>query len=222
MENNKLQTSVKKYVLVAVLITAAVAAILFLLTHIITSRIRNSVPQITTRISANSATLEHSIREMGELATLEYTYETVGVFEDQSTMAVLGREINIPGTARSFIVMFEGRMRFGIDMEDISVDITQSNEVYYYVRVSLPNPQIQTHELLPGTIQLLDSSTGLFSSLDLEDYTEFIYERMKQVENRASTLNLQSQAGESARRIIYAFLRAMLDEEYYRISIDWR
>jgi hypothetical protein len=144
------------------------------------------------------------------------------VVDEQSTVAVFGIEFNIPGTARSLIIIFEGRMRFGINMNEIQITVSEQSEDKHNVRVSLPNPVIQTHEIDMESIRLLDERTGIFVSFDLEEYTYFIANRKDYVETRASTQNLISQARESAQRSIYLFLRNILDEEYYDISFNWR
>ena len=195
--------------------------ILLLLAYIAVSWFRDNAPTFDTRESIDSAILEHSVREIGELATLSYSYETIVVVDEQNTVDIFGIEFNVPGTARSLIITFEGRMRFGIDMDEVRITISEQDENMYNMRISLPNPTIQTHEIDMESILLLDERAGIFVSFDLEDYTHFIADRKEYVETRTSTQNLVSQARESAQRSIYIFLRNLLDEEYYDISFNW-
>ena len=196
--------------------------IVLLLAYIVVGWFRDRVPTIGEKKSIDSGLLENSVKEIGELATLSYSYETVVVVDEQNTIAVFGKEFNIPGTARSLIITFEGRMRFGINMDEIRIVVTEQNEDKYNVLVSLPNPTIQTHEIDMESIRTLDERTGIFVSFVLEDYAHFIANRMEYIETRASTQSLIAQAKDSAHRSIYLFLRNVLNEEYYSINFNWK
>jgi hypothetical protein len=195
--------------------------IIMLLVYIVVGWVRDRVPTFDRSESVNAATLEQSVREIGELATLEYSYETVVVFNDQRSINFFNSQLNIPGTARSFIVKFDGRMRFGIDVGEIRISIAPQNDNHSEVRVSLPTPTIQTHEVNMDSVELLDESTGFFVSLELEDYTQRIAERQAEMEAREFTQNLLAQAKDSAENSLRIFLRAVLDEEY-TIYFSWR
>lgn len=195
--------------------------ILVMLAYIVVGWFSDSVPAFGLRAVTDSAMLEQSVRQIGELATLEYSYEAVVVFRDQEEIGLFGLDIAIPGTARSIIFTFEGRMRFGIDMEQISISVVPIGEDEYdtrhEVRVSIPPAGIQTHEIDMDSLNLLDERTGLFVSFDIEDYSHIIGDRMAEVQARPATLELIGQADENARHSIEIFLRTVLDEEYYTI-----
>jgi len=195
--------------------------ILLLLMYITINWFRERMPSFDRRQSIDSAVLESSVREIGELATLVFSYETVVVVNEQNTASIFGWEFNIPGTARSLIITFDGRIRFGIDMDGIEINIIEHSDDEYDVQVSLPAPTIQTHEIDMDSILILDENTGLFVRFDLEDYTYFISNQKEYVETRTSTQDLILQAKNNAQRSIYVFLRNILSHEYYTISFSW-
>jgi len=179
----------------------------------------NLIPiEIDTRVEIDSELLESSIRQIAELSTLAKRYTEVSFFEDQSTAAIFGREFNIPGTARSFILRFSGDIRFGLNVGDIQVRVVEYDYDHGEIFVYMPTSAILTHAIDLESIQLLDERTGIFTRLELEDFTYFIAQQQRYIESRASTLQFLSDAERNAEAAIYALLRAALgnlgDVEY--------
>lgn len=174
--------------------------------------------RVSTRVEINSELLESSIRQIAELSTLTYRYTEVSFFEDQTTVAIFGRELNLPGTARSFMLRFSGDMRFGININDIQVRVVEEDDDYGEIFISMPYADILTHAIDMESIQLLDERTGIFVSLDLEDYTYFIAQQQQAIEHRKSTMQLMSDAERSAEEAIYILLRAALGDAGYSIT----
>ena len=163
-----------------------------------------------TRVEVNSELLESSIRQIAELSTLAQRYTEISSFEDQSTVAVFGREINLPGTARSFIVRFSGDIRFGVNVDDIQVRVVENEYDYGEIYIYMPVTTILTHAIDMASIQILDERTGIFASLELEDYAYFIARKQEYIENRESTLQFITDAERNAEEAIYALLRTTL------------
>ena len=181
-------------------------------------------PSVETRQRLDSAMLTSSVRQIAELSTLVFGYNEVIIFEDQQTFTVFGAEVNIPGTARRFIVKFEGEMRFGIETGGIRAEIIEyegENEGRYEILVHMPRVSILTHHVDIDSINLLDETTGLFVSFDLEDYTYFISARQQEVEAQEGTTELLSRAEQSAEEAVYALLRLVAPEEDYLINFIW-
>ena len=171
-----------------------------------------------TRVDIDSELLESSIRQIAELSTLAQRYTEVSFFEDQSTVAIFGREINLPGTARSFILRFSGDIRFGIHVDDIQVRVVEDEYDYGEIFVYMPTAAILTHAIDMASIQLLDERTGIFARLELEDYTYFIAQQQQYIENRESTLQFMTYAQRNAEEAIYVLLRAALGDAEYSIT----
>ena len=173
-------------------------------------------PEIVIRTEADSRLLESSVQQIAEISTLVYHYTDIGFFNDQSAVAVFGREFRLLGTARSFIVSFAGEIRFGVDASEISIGIDGQ-----VVNIAMPRISVLSHAIDMDSIQLLDERTGLFASLELEDYTSFIADRQHEIETRDATAHLLSQAQQNTEQAIYALLRSALDDDY-SINFIWR
>ena len=182
-------------------------------------RITNiSLPQVGTRVEIDSELLESSIRQIAELSTLTQRYTEVSFFEDQATVAIFGREINLPGTARSFILRFSGDIRFGVHVGDIRVRVVESDSGYGELVVYMPAASILTHAIDMESIQVLDERSGIFARLDLEDYTYFIAQQQRYIEGRESTRQLLAEAERGAEEAVYVLLRATLGDAGYSIA----
>jgi len=174
--------------------------------------------EIETRVEIDSELLESSVRQIAELSTLAERYTEVSFFEDQATLAIFGREINLPGTARSFILRFSGDMRFGINVDDIRVRVVENDYDYGEIFIYMPPAAILTHEIDMASIQLLDERTGIFARLELEDHTHFIAEQQRYIESRESTLQLIEEAAHNAEEAIYVLLRAAVGDAGHIIT----
>jgi len=170
-----------------------------------------------TRVEIDSELLESSIRQIAELSTLAQRYTEVSFFEDQSTIAIFGREMNLPGTARSFILRFSGDIRFGINVGDIQIRVAEGDYNYDEIYVYMPAATIITHAIDMESIQVLDERTGIFARLELEDYTYFIAQQQKHIEAREATIQLLTDAERNAEEAIYVLLRAALGDAGHSI-----
>ena len=166
------------------------------------------------RTTINSEILQSRIEQIAELATLNYIYQNVGVFERYSAGRLFGLEWRWPGTTRSFIIRFDGEVRFGIDIDRIFVDVDNIENI---ITITMPPARVLTHVVHEHTVEVLDESTGLFTSSSVADYPEFMaYEKARReawlIEN-----GLLEQAERNARSSIQGLIEAIteqLDEDY--------
>jgi len=174
--------------------------------------------EVDTRVEIDSELLESSIRQIAELSTLAKQYTEVSFFADQTTVDVWGWQFNLPGTARSFILRFSGDIRFGIDVGEIQLRVVEDEYAYGGIYVYMPATVILTHAIDIESIQLLDERTGIFTSLELEDFTGFIADQQRYIESRASTLQFLTDAQRNAEEAVYTLLRAALGDLGYSIT----
>jgi|GEM_PF-1433227 len=179
-------------------------------------------PSIGTRSRIDHGVLESSVREIGELATLEYWYEAVVTIDGQRTLDIFRSEFGLPGTARHAIIKFEATMRFGIDLADVRITTISLDDGMTEVRVSIPQPTIQTHEIDLNSTQTLSAQTGLFARFNMGDDREPLYNKMREIETRPFTMFLLDHSRSSAELGISSLLSALLDENYYVITFNWR
>jgi hypothetical protein len=202
----------------ALLIGAIVCVIVVsFLSHVVRDWIGSRMPSIERRVETDSAMLEAMVRRVAKLATLEFMYTEAGVQEDQNSVALFGREFNIPGTTRRLIVRWQGTLLLGINAEDIYVQIIEHDEKREVI-VTLPDARILSHAIDMGGIDVLDASIGIFTRFNLIDLPNFIYERMDEIDTRVSTVELLKRAKLNAEEAIYDLFRLVLDKDIYAIN----
>lgn len=197
---------------IAIMIIAVI-----LVTFFISKNINKAIPVISDKTFIDVKVIEENLRTIAELSTLTYTYSDVGIFSDQKTLSMFGNEIGIIGTKKSFIITYDGEMKFGIDLS--KVFISENGDV---LTITIPEVQMFSHEIKEDSISLLDEKTGLFTSSSVKDYADFMVQQKDKMENRALEKNFYSQAKLNAELQIKSFINAIpgVSEEYRIRFVD--
>lgn len=193
-------------------IMLSLVVVTFLATLLMTQKKVNKLaPVIEVKTEINVKVIEESIRSIAELATLTYGYSDVGLFSEQHSMSLFGKEIGLLGTKKSFIITYDGEMKFGIDLSLISIEDADN-----ILTVMLPPAQILSHTIKEDSIMLLDEKSGLFNHFSITDYMDFMVEQKEKMETRALERNYFEQAQTNAELQIEAFILSIpgVAEEY--------
>ena len=155
----------------------------------------------------NIANLQEQVLSIGELATIEYDY--TNVIDSTTSLAIKGW--NVPGTAKSFIVVLDGTMKIGIDASGIHMEQPEESQT---ILITIPKARILSHEIHEDTLKVLDQKSGLFNPVKIEDYTSLAATEKKEMEKKAATGDLFPRAEKEAVRMIQQFIGAGLPEGY--------
>lgn len=158
--------------------------------------------------------IQSEIKDIGELATIEYLYTDAGKFEDPKQL--LG--INIPFTTKSFIAKWDGIIKAGINVEEIIVEINDADkEIIIYI----PTAEILSHEIDNNSIETLDEKDGLFNPVKVEDVREFDTVSKDAMEERAIENGILDKAFENAKEIIEKLVNNdVVQEQGYAIKFE--
>jgi len=212
-----LTIKIKRLILTIAAVVTVVAIVL--LSHAVRDWVSNFSAQAETRITtSDSALLEESVRRVAQFATLSLRYTEAGVEEDQRTIELFGQTTAIPGTTRRLIVRWQGDILFGINAEEIAINIVDLDQEQREVQVTLPQAVIMSHAIDPGSVQVLDETTGIFARHSLGDLTRFLDARHQYINTRAETLAMLETAQRNAQDSIDQFLRLVLDDDIYTIT----
>jgi len=206
----------KRILIISCAVFAVIVAVF--LSHVVRDWFSGRTMQIERRVETDSVLLEESVRRVAQLATLSLRYTEAGVEEDQRTIGLFGRETIIPGTTRRMIVRWQGDILFGINAEEINIDIIDVDENSREVQVRLPKAIILSHAIDLGSVEVLDESTGIFARHSVGDLAGFLDDRWQHINTRQETLAMLETAQQNAQDSIYQFLRLVLDEEVYSID----
>ena len=102
----------KKLSAVAVVVILVIGGSYFLF------RTDNGKPKITNE------TIGVQVKELKELATIQYKYKEIASREDWNTLF----NIKLPFTKSSFIVSYTGILKLGIDLSETKVDVDENSK----------------------------------------------------------------------------------------------
>ena len=186
-----------KYVLLGVLLCAAVGAVCFLAGR--------SAGQDSDGAQISAAVLETKLSEISELASVSYTYTDMAQFE--SSQDFYG--MKVPFTTKSFLLTYDGEIKAGVDLKAAAVAVRGTD-----VTVDLPEAKILSHEIDPDSVQVFDEKTSLFNPFTVEDFTAFQAGQKAKMEQKAIERGLLTQAQTVAEKSVTQLLSPLLPEEY--------
>lgn len=151
--------------------------------------------------------LSQQIREINELATIEYNYTNMGKFENTATFY----GYKIPFTTKSFIVSYDGIIKAGIDMGDVEIKISGKK-----INVTVPKAAILSHEIDEDSIEIFDETANIFNQISISDYNNFSNDQKKKMEESVKSKGLIEEAQKKAEKAIRTLLVTSND-----LDDDW-
>ncbi len=142
------------------------------------------------------------LQEIEELATLSYNYTKVGKFSDNLTF----NGWDIPLTQKSFLITYDGRLKAGIKMNNIKIEIDNNT-----ITVSIPDIEILSNEIDESSIEVYDETKNVFNPISINDYTKFAKKQKDAVAEEAIENGLLSEAATKTQSIIKKYLNALPD-----------
>lgn len=188
--------------LAALLVLALLAGLCFGAGVLWISR-QNQPAEITADLLASR------IQQAQQLVTVKYFYTNMGKFED-STQFYGWR---IPFSGKSFIVSYEGKISAGVDLGRATVKKEGQR-----VTVSLPQPEILSHEIDQDSLKVYDESRNIFNQISVQDYAQFSVDQQQAMEQKAIAGGLLEEAKGAAERALTGLLTALEQEEPWQIA----
>lgn len=199
-----------KKIIIALIILAVIAAIYFSGYAIARGKFQKEVARLeeenqtlsdpvvvyeTATQKIDLAEILSEIRDIGELATVEYFYTDAS--EYQAPAEFFGEKIPLDITTKSFIAKWDGTIKAGIDVAKVTVEENKANKT---ITVSLPPVQILSH--VTDNYETLFEKDGLFNEIRVDDVREFDETCKKTMEEKAIDRGLLENAEANAKVII--------------------
>ncbi len=159
--------------------------------------------------------LQSKLVDVGELTTAEYLYTDANRFTD--TKHFIG--LTLPGTTKSFVVKWDGVIRAGLDITQITVKVNESQKA---LTITLPEVRILSHEILDDTAETLDESGGLFNPIKVDDVNALYSVSKDAMEQRALQNGLLEQAEENVKARLSSLLLTLPGVSDYTISFRFQ
>jgi len=145
-------------------------------------------------------TIEKQVKEISELATLEYRYTNTDVFEGDS-LKLFGK--NVPFTSKSMTVQYDGIVKLGPDMSKATADLKKTK-----LTITIPESKVLSHEIDEDSWKILDKNNGIFNPVTPEDNQDFRKECKKTMEKTLDEKGLIKKANTNAKKQIQSFFQA--------------
>ena len=192
----------KKLSAVAVVVILVIGGSYFLF------RTDNGKPKITNE------TIGVQVKELKELATIQYKYKEIASREDWNTLF----NIKLPFTKSSFIVSYTGILKLGIDLSETKVEVDEANKT---IKVTLPESKILSNELDMKSLKVYDEKNSIFNPIKVDDYAEFTQSGKENAEADARESGAFEQSAEVAKKVISDLLNATKEiKEKYKIVFE--
>lgn len=192
--------------LVPVLLLCAVAA-LFLW--------RRLSPPVPASADVTASVIREQLQAVKKLVTLEYHYTNADKYEAEDAASIFG----LPLTGKRFIVIYDGVMKYGVDLDRMDVKVDPDGKV---IRITIPHSQLDSHVVPEKSVRVLDERDGIFANNSVGDWTAFLKAQKAVMEAKGAELGLPEQAEEQCKETIRAFLQTVpgIDEYTLRIETD--
>lgn len=168
-----------------------------------------SAPAIT------SSLLKEELKYVKDLVTVEYRYTNADKAEFPGRV-LFGQ--NIPFTGKSFIVSYDGVIKYGVDLGAVDIRVSEGAKT---VTVSIPPSRVVSHEIPEASFKALDEKDGLFNKIRIDDVTEFRRTQKEAMEAKAVSMGLPRQAQEQSGAAIEALLSATPGMGEYQLKIQY-
>lgn len=156
--------------------------------------------------------LEDNIREISELATMEYRYKEQYTFQGHIDLdlddILKGVKFPLPLTDKELVVNMEGVIKAGIDFSRMSI---RCDEKKKEIVVSLPEPKYLSNELDEENIEIVREKSALFNQLTTEDQNIVRQRIKKQAQTNADKNDILKQASERAELLIKDYIETTPD-----------
>lgn len=160
-----------------------------------------NTPVVENRISPKIALeiIESELNNIGELATTEYVFTDAARFSDSKQIAKWNW--NIPGTEKSFVAKWDGKIKVGIQIDKIKIDIVENE---YKILISIPSAEILSYEV--NNVEMLDEKNNVFNPISIDDKIKLDKETEDAMVERAIENGLLTTAQQNAEGIIASLI----------------
>lgn len=174
------------------------------------SLLQEAEPAIT------SETVSESIRALKELVAKEYLYTNAGRYENHSEISISSITVGVPLTKKSFTVVYDGRVKAGIDLNKVYVDVEEQTRS---ITVTLPASEITSHEIFEDTVQVVEEKDALFNRNTINDYNDFMTRQKEDMEEKIRSGGFLSGADREAREIVRSVLALLPGMDAYKLTV---
>ena len=179
----------------------------------------DQIAELTTEevIVFNAGVVMDEIKNISELASVEYRYTNVGTL-DSARVFTFMKEWKVPFSKKAAIVTMDGVIKAGIDLSQVKIE---SNENKKTITVTMPESRILSNELDEKSFKVYQEDESVWNQITLTDSKELRDQIKKQAEQNAVENKILEQASDKAEQLVRSIIEATPDiRETYQISFE--
>lgn len=160
-------------------------------------------PIVVSRVSPeiNLDILHSKIKSIAELATFEYLFTDAAEFSDSKQI----KNWNIPFTEKSFILRWNGEIKAGVDLEQVSIEVNKAEKT---ILVTLPAAKILSYSIDSDSVEVLNEKDNIFNSISVNDKVKFDAKTEEAMKKRAVENGLLEKAQKNAEDILERLIQS--------------
>ena len=179
----------------------------------------DQIAELTTEevIVFNAGVVMDEIKNISELASVEYRYTNVGTL-DSARVFTFMKEWKVPFSKKAAIVTMDGVIKAGIDLSQVKIE---SNENKKTITVTMPESRILSNELDEQSFKVYQEDESVWNQITLTDSKELRDQIKKQAEQNAVENKILEQASDKAEQLVRSIIEATPGiKETYQISFE--
>lgn len=124
----------------------------------------------------NTSTIAERVEKISEISTIKYNYSSIVALKDSLKL----KDISIPFTGKSFIVKYNGYIKFGTDFKDKSIKLSGDKKK---VTITLSKSRVLDNVADTKNLMVYDEKYSIFNRYGAQDMIDEIAKEQKRIEN---------------------------------------
>ena len=145
---------------------------------------------------------ETQVKNISELATMEYKYTNVGEMGGDNALKIFGK--SIPFTDKSLTVQYDGIIKLGPDMAKAKIKQDGEDKLI----ITIPHAKVLSHEIDENSWKILEKKNGIFNPVKVEDSDKMRKELKEEMAKTAADEGLLEEADKVAVEKVKGFIKA--------------
>lgn len=164
---------------------------------------------VKEEVTVNTEVIAEGLKDMGTLITQEYYFTQVEEYESTKSIWIFESEA-------SFIYSYDGVVNAGIDCTKIKVDKDDEKKT---VLVTIPKSTILNVVIDFQSFKKYKEKEGLWNKIDMTKYNDSLVEFEKSARRNAEKKGVLGKADENAKKLVESFVKSLMPDETYSVSV---
>lgn len=154
--------------------------------------------------------IQEEVKKISKYSAYEINYTTMLHFSDQNEI----KGFKIPLTGNNFIATIDGKMKIGINGENVSFkEITDSEGKVTKIELTVPHSEILDNYTIQDSLEVYDEKNNIFNPVKVSDYTKLIVEAEEKEKKKALESDIIEKSDEAAHYLLTTYFQAVYGQE---------